>query len=399
MSAFRTTMLREIAELNPKLAEPLESDARVSFVPMAAVAAETASITNGEERRYCEVSKGYTPFIAGDLLVAKITPCFENGKIAQAALTHRVGFGSTEFHVVRPHPQKADARYLLHFLRQDRIRREGERKMTGSAGQRRVPEHFLAELEIPLPSLPEQRRIAEVLDRAEGLRGKRRAALAQLDELTQAIFLDMFGDPVMNPKGWPESATLGEVAEIVSGITKGRKLNGQRTREVPYLAVVNVQDRALNLSVIKRIEATEEEIQRYQLRRNDLLLTEGGDPDKLGRGTLWNEELPKCIHQNHVFRVRLTSSGLDPLFLNWLVGSQRGKRYFLRSAKQTTGIASINMTQLRGFPLLLPPLQLQQEFARRVAAVEKLKAAHRASLAEIDALFALLQHRAFRGKL
>ncbi|MBA4158829.1 MAG: restriction endonuclease subunit S [Gemmatimonadetes bacterium] len=366
---------------------------------MAAVAAETASITNGEERRYCEVSKGYTPFIAGDLLVAKITPCFENGKIAQAALTHRVGFGSTEFHVVRPHPQKADARYLLHFLRQDRIRREGERKMTGSAGQRRVPEHFLAELEIPLPSLPEQRRIAEVLDRAEGLRGKRRAALAQLDELTQAIFLDMFGDPVMNPKGWPESATLGEVAEIVSGITKGRKLNGQRTREVPYLAVVNVQDRALNLSVIKRIEATEEEIQRYQLRRNDLLLTEGGDPDKLGRGTLWNEELPKCIHQNHVFRVRLTSSGLDPLFLNWLVGSQRGKRYFLRSAKQTTGIASINMTQLRGFPLLLPPLQLQQEFARRVAAVEKLKAAHRASLAEIDALFALLQHRAFRGKL
>jgi type I restriction enzyme S subunit len=150
---------------------------------------------------------------------------------------------------------------------------------------------------------------------------------------------------------------------------------------------------------VKIINATDDEIGRYRLMRNDLLLTEGGDPDKLGRGTLWNGELPECIHQNHVFRVRLTYNEVDPLFLNWLVGSQRGKRYFLRSAKQTTGIASINMTQLRGFPLLIPPLALQREFARRVAAVEKLKAAHRASLAEMDALFATLQHRAFRGEL
>jgi type I restriction enzyme S subunit len=97
--------------------------------------------------------------------------------------------------------------------------------------------------------------------------------------------------------------------------------------------------------------------------------------------------------------VRLTTDEVNPLFLNWLVGSQRGKRYFLRSAKQTTGIASINMTQLRGFPLLLPPLALQHDFARRIAAVEKLKTAHRASLAEMDALFAALQHRAFRGEL
>src|SRR6185312_6918107 len=118
---------------------------------------------------------------------------------------------------------------------------------------------------------------------------------------------------------------------------------------------------ALDLSTIKVIPATEDELGRYRLKRGDLLLTEGGDPDKLGLGTLWNEELPVCIHQNHIFRVRVTSTAIDPLFLNWLVGSQRGKRYFLRSAKQTTGIASINMTQLRRFPLLLPPLTVQQE--------------------------------------
>lgn len=254
-------------------------------------------------------------------------------------------------------------------------------------------------LRFPVPPLSDQRRIAEVLDRAEALRAKRRAALAQLDSLTQAIFIEMFGDPVTNPKGWPDSKPLGEIADIVSGVTKGRNLEGKATRTVPYLAVLNVQDRALNLSVVKNIEATEDEIGRYRLKRNDLLLTEGGDPDKLGRGTLWGDELAECIHQNHVFRVRLKTADVNPLFLNWLVGSQRGKRYFLKSAKQTTGIASINMTQLRGFPLLIPPRPLQDKFARNVAAAEKLKAAHRSSLAQLDSLFASLQHRAFRGEL
>jgi len=254
-------------------------------------------------------------------------------------------------------------------------------------------------LELRLPPLPEQRHVATILDQADALRAKRREALAQLDSLTQSIFIGMFGDPLTNPLGWPETLKLGAVADIVSGVTKGRKIGDVSTRIVPYLAVANVQDKALSLSGVKEIEASEAEIRRYRLLRNDLLLTEGGDPDRRGRGTLWNDELPECIHQNHIFRVRLTSRDVLPLFLNWLVGSARGKKYFLRSAKQTTGIASINMTQLREFPLLLPPLALQQTFATRIQAVESLKATHRAALAELDALFASLQHRAFAGQL
>ena len=366
---------------------------------MASVSAETARVETTTERPYADVSKGYTAFLSGDVLVAKITPCFENGKIAQAVLPHIHGFGSTEFHVIRPLPGVSDGRYLHHFLRLDRVRTEGQRRMTGSGGQRRVPANYLAEVDVPLPPLPEQRRIAAILDQAETLRTQRRAALAQLDSLTQSLFLDMFGDPVTNPKGWPDVLKLGEVADLVSGVTKGRNLEGKTTRELPYLAVANVQDKFLKLGAVKSIEATEEEISKYGIKRNDLLLTEGGDPDKLGRGTLWNDELPECIHQNHVFRVRLTSAQLTPLFLNWLVGSQRGKDYFLRSAKQTTGIASINMTQLRNFPLLVPPLPLQQTFATRVQAIEALKTQHRAALATQDALFASLQQRAFAGAL
>jgi type I restriction enzyme S subunit len=247
------------------------------------------------------------------------------------------------------------------------------------------------------PSAP--RRIAAILDQADALRTKRRAALAQLDALAESIFIDMFGDPATNPKGWPEGHTLGELAEIVSGITKGRRLNGTPTRVVPYLAVVNVQERALDLSVAKTIAATESEIDKLRLVSGDLLLTEGGDPDKLGRGTLWNDELPECIHQNHIFRVRLTVGALRPTFLNWLVSSSRGRQYFLRSAKQTTGIASINMTQLRQFPVLLPPTEHQDRFAASLSVVERLKTSHCTSLASLDALFASLQHRAFNGEL
>ncbi|MGI0494508.1 restriction endonuclease subunit S [Alkalinema pantanalense CENA528] len=270
--------------------------------------------------------------------------------------------------------------------------------MVGVA-QPNISSRQLEEIQLPLPPIEEQKRIAAILDQAEELRSQRRKAIGLLDELVRSVFLEMFGDPVTNPKGWDESKKLGEVANIVSGITKGRKINSKSTREVSYLAVLNVQDRQLNLETVKTIDATEEEITRYRLQKNDLLLTEGGDPDKLGRGTLWNNELDECIHQNHVFRVRLSVDNIHPLFLNWLVGSQRGKTYFLKSAKQTTGIASINMTQLKGFPLFIPPLPLQQEFAQRVAAIETLKANHRQSLAKLDQLFASLQHRAFRGEL
>src|SRR5690606_9704352 len=150
MAAIHLAQLKDVADINPSLDAPLADDDDVSFLPMSAVDADNVDAVDAETRRFREVSKGYTPFRVDDVLVAKITPCFENGKIEQAKLTRGIGFGSTEFHVIRPHRSKLDARYLVHFLRQERIRKEGERKMTGSAGQRRVPEHFLANLPIPL---------------------------------------------------------------------------------------------------------------------------------------------------------------------------------------------------------------------------------------------------------
>ncbi|MGI4779930.1 MAG: restriction endonuclease subunit S [Janthinobacterium lividum] len=183
-----TAKLSEIAWLNPLLDAKLDANAQVAFVPMAAVSATTAAVETVLARPYSEVSKGYTAFKDGDVLLAKITPCFENGKIAQAQLPLPYGFGSTEFHVVRPRVAMADARYLLHYLRQENVRTNGTRRMTGSGGQRRVPASFLSELQVPLPPLAEQRRIGAILDQAEALRAQRRAAIAQLDSLGRRFF-------------------------------------------------------------------------------------------------------------------------------------------------------------------------------------------------------------------
>jgi type I restriction enzyme S subunit len=306
---------------------------------------------------------------------------------------------SNHFIRIRLDNRLADSGLVSRWLT-DQWRRGKFRSMCRQwVNQASLDKGQLLSLDLPLPPLEEQRRIAAILDQADDLRRKRREALARLDQVSFAMFVEMFGEPISNSKEWSTSTRLGDVAEIISGITKGRKLNGASVRTVPYLAVVNVQDRALNLETVKTIEATESEISRYKLLKNDLLLTEGGDPDKLGRGALWQNEVSECIHQNHIFRVRLAKDVVDPVFINWLIGGARGKAYFLRSAKQTTGIASINMTQLREFPLILPPIQLQRAFAARVAEVEKLKAQHRTHLAKLDALFASLQHRAFRGEL
>ncbi|GAB4121522.1 MAG: hypothetical protein Tsb0027_17840 [Wenzhouxiangellaceae bacterium] len=289
-----------------------------------------------------------------------------------------------------------DTRYLLHAMLSlaDDIERQGS-----GATVKGITQSRLLALKIPLPPLPEQKRIAKILDAAAALRAKRRESLAQLDALLQSTFLEMFGDPVENLKGWNATTTLGEIADLVSGITKGRKVKGQQLREIPYLAVANVQDRHLSLDNVKTIEATEAEISRYRLLKGDLLLTEGGDPDKLGRGSLWSGELEECIHQNHVFRVRLHSERVRPIYLNWLIGSARGKRYFMRSAKQTTGIASINMTQLRAFPMLIPPVEIQDQFSTAVTQLEEHRLKLTKQCKELDILFSSLQHSAFTGQL
>ena len=352
--------LSEVAKINPRPPKDIDEAQVVTFLPMAAVS-EDGYVSYEEQRIYSEVKKGFTYFERGDFIIAKITPCFENGKAALTCNIERpIGFGSTEFHVVSPIPHKLDKNYLYHLLWSDQFRFYGEKEMRGAAGQKRISTDFLKEYKIPLPLLEEQKRIAAMLDKADAIRRKRKQAIDLTNQLLRSIFLDMFGDPVTNSKGW-ETIPLDEIADIKSGITKGRKVKGQVLTKVPYMRVANVQDGHIKLDDIATIAITEDEQERYKLVKNDILLTEGGDPDKLGRGTVWKAEVEPCVHQNHIFRVRIkNNSAYTPSYLSTLIGSKYGKRYFLRAAKQTTGIATINKTQLREFPVLVPPFELQK---------------------------------------
>ncbi len=168
-------------------------------------------------------------------------------------------------------------------------------------------------------------------------------------------------------KGW-RWVTLREIAQISGGVTKGQKRRANETiQKVPYLRVANVQRGYLDLSEVKEIEASESEVQALQLQVGDILFNEGGDRDKLGRGWIWNGELPVCVHQNHVFRARLRDSNDSPKFISFY-GNSEGQRYFIAQGKQTTNLASINLTKLGQLPIPLPPADDQR---RIVAEIEK----------------------------
>jgi type I restriction enzyme S subunit len=264
--------------------------------------------------------------------------------------------------------------------------------------QANISKSIVANLEIPMVDISAQRRIALILDKADALRRKRFESIMLAERLHRSAFVEMFGDPVTNPKNWPIKH-LQDLAIVRSGVMKGRNYAGIETVVRPYMRVANVQDGYLALDNIKSIEISVIEAEKHMLQSGDILLTEGGDPDKLGRGAIWRDQIAACVHQNHIFSVRPDNELLTSEFLSTLFGSAYGKRYFLRAAKQTTGIASINRTQLSQFPVLLPPLELQRDYARVVSVYERMRERFQEILTEYNNLFKSLAHRAFSGQL
>lgn len=278
--------------------------------------------------------------------------------------------------------------YLLRWLDLSRLK-----TATGVPGLTREDAYRES---IPVPPLDEQHRIIDLLSRAEGIVRLRREAQKKAAEIIPALFLDMFGDPATNPKGWP-TAPLSAVAEVISGVAKGRKLSPEESIELPYMRVANVKDGHLDLNEVKRIAIKRTEVDRLLILPGDLLMTEGGDPDKLGRAALWRGEIEGCIHQNHIFKVRSDRDCLVPEYLRSLAGSGYGKAYFLSVAKKTTGIASINKTQLSAFPVVLPPLEAQAEFRDRIASLEAIASQQVAAISKAEEIFAALLAGVFSG--
>ena len=329
------------------------------------------------------------PIPAGSVLFAKIGEAIRQN--------HRVIAGcplliDNNAMAAIPGPE-IESRYLYYFLRTVDFYR--------IASATTVPALRKSELErigVPLFALPEQRRIAEVLDRAEALRAKRRAALAQLDTLTQSIFLDLFGNPATNPKQWTR-LPLGKVIATgpQNGIYKPSSDYGSGT---PILRIDAFYDGAVtNLASLKRVRVSESERQLYGLHCGDVVVNRVNSMEYLGKSALIPDLDEPTIFESNMMRFSVDGEQVEPKYVVEFLQTQFIKRQILTAAKNAVNQSSINQQDVTGFLINIPPLSLQQTFVTQAAAVDKLKSAHRASLAKLDALFASLQHRAFRGEL
>ena len=286
---------------------------------------------------------------------------------------------------------RADLRWLAH-----RLSRLGLTRLNKAAAVPGLNREDAYRQRLLLPPLAEQRRIAEVLDRAEALRAKRRATLAQLDTLTQSLFLDLFGDPATNPKGWA-ATTLGDLCEEVIDCPHSTPIYADQRTPYPCVRSSDIQNGDLDFTNVKFVQEPEYEkrILRGKPKRGDVIYCREGA--RFGNAARILDDTPLCLGQRMmVFRPRTAATVSEYL---WAFLS--GPAGYGEATRSVDGSAAphVNIRDIVAFRLPAPPVALQRDFARRIGAVEKLKTAHRASLAEMDVLFASLRHRAFRGEL
>lgn len=291
-------------------------------------------------------------FQKGDILFAR-----RNAYLRRASLVEFDGVCSGDAFVIREKHDKVVPSFLAFLMNSDALWDYANSNAAGTMSKR-VKWRDLAEYEFLLPPKDQQEQIAELLWAGDEMVQKYSQVLQKLESLIN-LKLDKaflfpekyFSDYSITP--------LKEVCTVQTGLAKGRKVNDEEFVELPYLSVSNVQDGFLDLAAVKTIKVAYKEVSRFSVKPGDVLITEGGDFDKVGRGTVWRGEIEDCLHQNHVFCLRPKPNMLLSDFLSLQTGSTYGKRYFLKCAKKTSNLASINSTQVKDFPLINPSVEEQ----------------------------------------
>jgi len=398
--------LRHLAKIGPRpeINHLIACDADVTFAPMDALGDGLGGLDTSLVRPASEVASGsYNYFADGDLLLAKVTPCFENGKKAVAnGLTNGVGFATSEVHVIRPDNRRVNRRYLLYVLSSEDFRADGMRSMTGAGGLRRVSEAAVLDYRPKVTDLETQKAIADFLDREtariDQLIEKKQRILELLAEqksgvvskavtvgLPERFDLEQTSSRFLPsvPVGW-KVTRLKHLGRIRGGLTLGRTLPKETpTQATPYLRVANVQAGWIDLSDVAEIEATQSEVSRYSLRAGDILMNEGGDNDKLGRGAVWHAPFGPCLNQNHVFAVT-PCNAQQAEWISLSTNAKYARDFFYFHSNQSTNLASICKTNLSEFPVALPPEselnQILERTKKRLGKIERLADTTRKSI-------------------
>ncbi|MEM1868371.1 MAG: restriction endonuclease subunit S [Thermosphaera sp.] len=400
---WRWVRLGEACEINPRRPRlnypPTEP---TTFVPMAAVNEETGQIVALEERPFEHIQKGYTYFEEGDVLFAKITPCMENGKAAIArGLRNGFGFGSSEFHVLRP-KGSVISEWVWLFVRREGFRKEVKQAFRGGVGQQRVPQEFLEQHLIPLPPLEEQRRIVarieELMGRIREARRLREEAKQEAERLWQAVLAETFprpGSPL--PPGW-HWVKFGEIFHIQQGASMSPKRR-HGVNPLPFLRAKNVQWGFVDLSELDQMDFSDEEVAKLALQKGDLLVCEGGE---VGRCAIWQGELSLCLYQNHVHCLRATADVEPKFYMYWMQVAYQIYSVYV-GAESRTAIPNLSKGRLKEFIAPFPPLAEQRRIAGYLEAVHEQLRALKEAQAKTEAVLKQVEQaildRAFRGEL
>ena len=321
------------------------------------------------------------------------------GKTAQARIGFDGGFGAF-CKVLRPGPD-VDPHYFGHYFKTPSYRRVVS-KLASGANINNLKKEHLDNLQILLPPLAEQKRIAGILDAADALRAKRREAIAQLDTLLQSTFLDMFGDPVVNPMGWHVARLEDYFSKTRAGTCCGPFGSALKKHEyvedgIPVWGIDNVkpnefiQERSLFITPAKFAR-----LRRYSVDPGDILISRAGT---VGRMCVALPTVEQSIIGSNLIRLTLNPGAMLPVYFTCLYTFCGERLPGLRTSGDNKSYSFLNTTRLKSLVVPLPPLNLQHRFAAIVQSVEQQWASQRGHLAELDILFASLQARAFRGDL
>jgi type I restriction enzyme S subunit len=303
-------------------------------------------------------------------------------------------------HVALARPVKEiNSRYLAWYLSSDVVQRQWIKQQRG-ATKLGLGLDDIRSIAVPLPLRPEQDAIAAAIEeqfsRLDAGTSALSRARANINRLKSTVLS-------LVSEGTSSWIALGDIADVVGGVTKDtKKQNNPALVGVPYLRVANVQRGYLDLSQVATIRVPSATARKLRLESGDILFNEGGDRDKLGRGWVWEGQIPDCIHQNHVFRARLLDGSYEPKFIS-MHGNSFGRAWFDKNGKQTTNLASLSLTTLKSFPVPKIPIEAQREIVaeieRRLSILSAIEEETYVALRRAASLRTSVLESAFSGKL
>ena len=382
----------QVVSWQPERDDP---DGTFTYIDLSAVDQEAKIVTGARELACSEAPSRARQLVhAGDVLVSTVRPNL-NG-VAHVPMEFDGATASTGFCVLRPRASRLDGRYLYQWVKSPGFVGDMVRKATG-ASYPAVSDRIVWESKLPLPPLPEQRRIAEILDKADALRAKRRATLAQLDTLTQSVFLDMFGDPATNPKGWPVDPLGDLMSEVyryptyygIRYVEKGvPEIRGELLNEDGTIVTDATALRYISPETSKRFPRT-------VLAEGDLVMSVRGT---VGKTAVVPAALAGANMTANLLRLAPDRNRAHPTYV-WHFMQTEWFRSQLANACSNTTIQAIKAPDLKRIGVIRPPIDCQRDFNRILSFIQAQKTVMTAGMAGLDSLFVSTQHRAFRGEL